>query len=86
VIRAGTAIAFHIEIRTKLGNRFGARQVVVTFDDPEHNATAQTAARHGKEAGHYVLRHTFKRAGLHVVRIFPSDTETVSTIELDVAP
>jgi eukaryotic-like serine/threonine-protein kinase len=86
VIRAGAATPFHIEIRTKLGSRLGAKQVVVTFEDPEHNATARTAAVHGKEAGHYTLRHTFKRAGLHVVRIFPSDTETVSTIELDVAP
>jgi hypothetical protein len=86
IIRAGTPVPVHIEIRTKLGNRFSAKQVVVTFDDPDHNATAQTASTHGKEAGHYVLRHSFKRPGLHVVRIFPSDSETVSTIELDVVP
>jgi hypothetical protein len=86
VIRANVPMQAHLEIKTKLGGRFSARQVVITIEDPQHHATAQTAALHGDEAGHYVFRHTFTQPGPHVIRIFPSETETVSTIELDVEP
>jgi serine/threonine protein kinase len=86
VIHANVSIHAHIEIKTKLGSRFRAKQVVVTIEDPDHRATAQTAAVHGGEMGHYAFRHTFTRTGPHVVRIFPSETETVSTIDLDVVP
>jgi hypothetical protein len=86
VIHCNVPIHAHLEIKTKLGSQFSARQVVVTIEDPEHQATAQTAEMHGDQAGHYVFRHTFTRPGPYVVRIFPSETETVSTIDLDVVP
>jgi serine/threonine-protein kinase len=86
VIHAGTTIAAHLEIMTKLGGPFAAHQVVVTVEDPQHNATAQTAAIHGDHTGHYVFHHAFAAPGRYVVRIFPSETETMSTIELDVVP
>jgi eukaryotic-like serine/threonine-protein kinase len=86
VIRANLPIQAHVEIKNKLGGRFPARQVVVTVEDPQHRATAQTAAMYGGEAGHYMFRHTFPQPGPYIVRIFPSETESVSTIELDVAP
>jgi hypothetical protein len=60
--------------------------VVITVEDPHHNATAQTAAMHGARSGHYAFRHTFAEPGPYIVRIFPSETQTVSTIELDVVP
>jgi len=85
-IHAGTAMRAHLAITTKLGTPFPAKQVVVTFEDPQHNATAQTAAMHGDRAGHYAFHHTFAQPGSYVIRIFPSDTETVSTIELAVVP
>ena len=86
VIRAGVPVLTHLEIKTKLGGRFNATQVVVTIADPDGNATGQTAVMHGDEAGHYMFRHTFARPGRHIVRIFPSDTEAMSTFELDVEP
>jgi serine/threonine protein kinase len=86
VIRAGTAIHGHIQITTKLGARFGAKQVVITVEDSRHRATAQTAAAHGAGSGHYAFRHTFAEPGTYVLRIFPSEAQTVSTIELDVVP
>ena len=86
VIHAGAAMHGHLEITTKLGSPFSAKQVVITVEDPQHNATAQTAAIHGDRAGHYAFRHTFNQPGTYVVRIFPSETETVSTIELAVVP
>jgi hypothetical protein len=64
VIRAGVAIHGHIQITTKLGARFGAKQVVITVED----------------------RHTFAEPGTYVLRIFPSEAQTVSTIELEVVP
>jgi serine/threonine-protein kinase len=86
VVHAGVPIAAHLEIKTKLGGPFGARQVVVTIEDPAGNATAQTATMHGDQAGHYMFHHTFALPGRHIVRIFPSETDTMSTIDLDVAP
>jgi serine/threonine protein kinase len=86
VIHAGIAIHGHLEIRTKLGAAFSAKQVVITVEDPHHNATAQTAAMHGDRSGHYAFLHTFAEPGRYVIRIFPSETQTVSTIDLDVAP
>ena len=86
VIRAGAPVRGHIEIKTKLGGAFGAKQVVITVEDPQHNATALTAAVHDSKPGHYAFRHRFAAPGVYVVRIFPSETETVSTLELDVVP
>jgi serine/threonine-protein kinase len=86
VIHAGIAVPAHLEIKTKLGGPFSAKEVVVTIEDPHHNATAQAAAMHGDHAGHYVFHHSFAEPGAYVVRIFPSETETVSTIDLDVEP
>jgi hypothetical protein len=86
VIHAGAPVLSHLEIRTKLGARFSARQVVVTIADAGGNATAQTAVLHGQEAGHYMFRHTFPAPGRYVVRVFPSETEAMSTFDLDVAP
>jgi hypothetical protein len=85
-IRAGVPVLTHLEIKTKLGGKFNASQVVVTIADPDGNATGQTAVMHGDEAGHYMFRHTFARPGHHIVRIFPSETEATSTFELDVEP
>jgi hypothetical protein len=85
VIRARVPIRADLEITTKLGGAFGAKQVVITVEDPQHNATAQTAAAHGKP-GHFAFRHTFAAPGTYVVRIFPSETESNATFELDVAP
>ena len=85
-IHAGTAIHAHVEIKTKLGGQFSAKQVVVTIENAHHDATAQTAVIHGDKPGHYVFRHTFAEPGPYVVRIFPSETETVSILELDVVP
>ncbi|HZJ66333.1 MAG TPA: serine/threonine-protein kinase [Kofleriaceae bacterium] len=86
VIHAGIAIHGHLEITTKLGARFSAKQVVITVEDPHHRATAQTAAMHGDGSGHYAFRHTFAEPGTYVLRIFPSEAQTVSTVELDVVP
>jgi serine/threonine protein kinase len=86
VIHAGASIHAHLEIKTKLGGQFNAKQVVVTIEDPHHNATAQTAVARGEHPGHYGLRHTFAEPGPYVVRIFPSETETMSTLNLDVVP
>jgi serine/threonine-protein kinase len=86
VIHAGAAVHAHLEITTKLGGPFSAKQVVITVEDPQHNATAQTAAMHSDRAGHYAFRHTFAQPGSYVIRIFPSETETVSTIDVDVVP
>src|SRR5678816_4808929 len=36
VIHAGIAIHGHLEITTKLGARFSAKQVVITVEDPHH--------------------------------------------------
>jgi hypothetical protein len=85
-IHAGVPIHAHVEIKTKLGGQFSAKQVVVTFENAHHDATAQTAVIHGDKPGHYVFRHTFAEPGPYVVRIFPSETETVSILELDVVP
>jgi len=60
--------------------------VVITIEDPHHNAIAQTASMHSNRPGHYAFHHTFSEPGTYVVRIFPSETETVSTLELDVLP
>ena len=86
VIHAGVPVHGHLEITTKLGARFSAKQVVITVEDPHHRATAQTAATHGDGSGHYAFRHTFAEPGAYVLRIFPSEAQTVSTIELDVVP
>jgi serine/threonine-protein kinase len=86
MVRAGAPVHAHLEITNKLGGRFSASQVVITVEDPHHNATAQTAAAHGDRPGHYAFVHTFPEPGHYIVRIFPSETETVSTIDLDVAP
>lgn len=86
VVHTGIPVAAHLEIKTKLGGPFGARQVVVTVEDPAGNATAQTAAMHGAQPGHYLFRHSFALPGHHIVRIFPSETLSVSTLELDVEP
>jgi serine/threonine-protein kinase len=86
VIHARVPVRAHLEIKTKLGGQFSAKQVVVTIEDPHHHATAQTAAMHGDHPGHYLFVHSFAEPGPYVVRIFPSETETVSTIDLDVVP
>ena len=86
VIHAGTPIHAHLEIKTKLGGDFNAKQVVITVEDPHHNATGQTAAAHGDRPGHFGFRHTFVEPGAYVVRIFPSETESMSTIDLEVVP
>ena len=85
-IHAGTEVLTHFEITNKLGGAFPATHVVVTIADPEGGATGLTAVMHGDQPGHYVFRHAFSRAGHYVVRIFPSETEAMSTIDLDVAP
>jgi hypothetical protein len=84
-IHAGTEVLTHFEITNKLGGAFPATHVVVTIADPEGGATGLTAVMHGDHPGHYVFRHAFPHAGHYVVRIFPSETEAMSTIELDVA-
>lgn len=86
VIHAGVPIRAHLEIKTKLGGQFSAKQVVITVEDPHHNATAHTAAMREARPGHYGFRHTFAEPGSYIVRIFPSETETMSTIDLDVVP
>jgi serine/threonine-protein kinase len=86
VIHANAPVQAHLEIKTKLGAELSAKQVVVTIEDPHHNATGQTAVMHRDHPGHYVFRHTFAEPGTYVVRIFPSETESVSTLELDVVP
>jgi len=86
VIHAGVPIRAHLEIKTKLGGQFNAKQVVITVEDPHHNATAHTAAMREARPGHYGFRHTFTEPGSYTVRIFPSETETMSTIDLDVVP
>ncbi|HEX3759477.1 MAG TPA: serine/threonine-protein kinase [Kofleriaceae bacterium] len=86
VIHTGVPVLTHLEIKTKLGGPFNATEVVVTIADPDGNATGQTAVMHGDEAGHYMFRHIFARPGRHIVRIFPSDTEAMSTFEIDVEP
>jgi serine/threonine protein kinase len=86
IIHAGIPIHAHVEIKTKLGGQFSAKQVVVTIEDAHHDATAQTAVMHGDKPGHYVFRHTFAEPGPYVVRIFPSEAETVSILDLDVVP
>jgi Protein kinase domain len=86
VIHAGAPIRAHLEIKTKLGGEFNAKEVVITVEDPQHNATAQTAAAHGDHPGHFGFRHTFAEPGAYVVRIFPSETESMSTIDLEVVP
>jgi hypothetical protein len=86
VVHVNQAMRAHIEIVTKLGGNFDAKQVVITLEDPHHNATALTAQLHDDRPGHYRFRHTFTEPGTYVVRIFPSETETVSTFELDVVP
>ncbi|HEU4728051.1 MAG TPA: serine/threonine-protein kinase, partial [Kofleriaceae bacterium] len=86
VIHAGAPMTAHLEIRTKLGGEHRARQVVVTIEDSRGNATGLTAAMHGDHPGHYVFRHAFAAPGSYVVRIFPSETESVSTLELTVVP
>ncbi|HEY0192935.1 MAG TPA: serine/threonine-protein kinase [Kofleriaceae bacterium] len=85
-IHVNTSVRTRLEIKTKLGGQFHARQVVVTIEDPSHHATAQTAQLRAGEPGHYSFRHTFTAIGTYVVRMFPSETETVSTIELTVEP
>jgi Protein kinase domain len=85
-IHPGASVHGHIEIKTKLGGLLSANQVVITVEDPHHNATGQTAAMHDDRPGHYSFRHTFAEPGSYIVRVFPSETETVSTIELDVVP
>jgi len=86
VIHTNAVVHAHLEITTKLGGPFSAKQVVVTIEDPRHNATAQTATMHGDRPGHYAFRHSFSEPGDYIVRIFPSETETVSTIDLTVVP
>jgi serine/threonine-protein kinase len=86
VVHEGAQVPTHLEIKTKLGSPLTAREVVVTVEDPHHNATAQTAAMHGDQAGHYMFRHRFAEPGAYVVRIFPSETESVTTLDLDVVP
>jgi hypothetical protein len=86
VIHANVPIRAHLEIKTKYGGQFSAKQVVVTVEDPHHRATGQTAIGHNDRPGHYAFRHTFAEPGAYVVRIFPSETETISTIDLDVVP
>ena len=86
VIHAGVPVHAFIEIKTKLGGAFSAKQVVVTVEDPGHHASAHSAALHRAKPGNYTFRHTFAEPGAYVIRIFPSETETVSTIELDVVP
>lgn len=85
-IHAGVPVAAHLEIKTKLGGQFSARQVVVTIEDPAGNATATTATMHGDQAGHYMFHHTFTQTGHFIVRVFPSETEAMSTFDLDVDP
>jgi hypothetical protein len=84
VIHANAPVLAHLEIKNKLGGEFSAKQVVVTIEDPHHDATGQTAVMHRDHPGHYVFRHRFAEPGTYVVRIFPSETESVSTLELDV--
>ena len=84
VLHARVPTSVHLEIKTKLGAAFSARQVVITVEDPHGDATGQTAAMHSDRAGHYAFRHTFAEPGHYVMRIFPSETETVSVIDLDV--
>jgi len=86
VVHTGVPVLSHLEIKTKLGGQFNATEVVVTIADPDGNATGQTAVMHGAETGHYMFRHTFARPGRHIVRIFPSETEAMSTFEIDVQP
>jgi serine/threonine protein kinase len=86
VIHAGIPTHAHLEIKTKLGGQFSAKQVVITIEDPHHNATAQTAVIHNARPGHYGLRHTFAEPGHYIIRIFPSETESMSMIDLDVVP
>jgi serine/threonine-protein kinase len=86
VIHANVPIRAHFEIKTKYGGQFSAKQVVVTVEDPHHRATGQTAVAHGDRPGHYAFSHSFAEPGAYVIRIFPSDTETISTIDLDVVP
>ena len=83
-IHANVPVHTHLEIKTKLGAGFAAREVVVTIEDPQHHATATRAQLHGDQAGHYVFQHVFPAPGTYIVRIFPSETETVSEIDLDV--
>jgi len=86
VIHANVPVHAFIEIKTKLGSPFSAKQVVVTVEDPEHHASAHSAPLHRAKPGNYTFRHTFPTPGSYVIRIFPSETETVSTLELEVVP
>jgi hypothetical protein len=85
-IHTGAPVLTHFEITNKLGGAFRATHVVVTIADPDGEATGLTAVMHGDQPGHYVFRHVFPRPGHYVVRIFPSETEAMSMIDLDVAP
>ncbi|HEY4243817.1 MAG TPA: serine/threonine-protein kinase [Kofleriaceae bacterium] len=83
-IRARDQTAIHLSIVTKLGKPFVAKQVVVTIEDSSGLAAGLSVKARSDRPGHYAFRHAFPTPGHYIIRVFPSETETVSTFDIDV--
>jgi serine/threonine-protein kinase len=85
-IVAGTRTWTTFEVWNALGAPLDAEHLVVTIEAPDGTATGVTARASAREVGRFGLAHVFEAPGHYVLRVFPPETATVFTLELDVEP
>ena len=83
---AGAHIRTEIEMWNALGAPLERKILVITIEDPQGKATGVNAERLAGAPGRFGFGHVFPTAGLYLVRVFPPESMTVFTIELDVEP
>ncbi len=79
---------FHIELRNKLGAPIVGEQLLVTIEDPLHQAVGITARPRQKKPDQFEFSHEFELPGTYRLRVFPPENVARSPstfeIELDV--
>ena len=81
---AGARTRPEIEMWNALGAPLERKILVITIEDPQGKATGVNAERLAGAPGRFGFDHVFPAAGLYVVRVFPPESMSVFTIELDV--
>ncbi|HEU0037398.1 MAG TPA: protein kinase [Kofleriaceae bacterium] len=73
-----------IDLRNKLGAPISAEHIIVTVEDPDHQATGITARPRQDDPEQYGFAYDFKKPGSYMLRVFPPEdaARTSTTPEL----
>ena len=83
-MRAGRRHWLRLELRNKLGTYLKADQVVVTVEAPDGKATGLIARPRYDDQNQYGFPHRYEQPGTYTLRIFPPETTSTFTVDVNV--